>query len=161
MSVFDVVSNSRDRAAMNFSRLLISVIKTSRSHRCHAMEIVIRFNGIPIRDFASGLIRFPGRTGRSFVIRRGLQRIWEDLRHRDADRLLSKREDRRAGPPRSPIRICVDLQISVWRKKKQRLVLATFSLQSQYLVACRMDFCRCGESDRAFPAEIHSWRRDY
>lgn len=48
MSVFNVVSNSRDRAAMNFSRLLIPVIKTSRSHRCHAtMGIVIRFNGIP------------------------------------------------------------------------------------------------------------------
>lgn len=65
------------------------------------------------RDFTSGLIRFPERTGRSFVFRRNLQRIWEDLHHRD--RSLSKREDRRAVP-RSPVRICADSQISVWRK---------------------------------------------
>lgn len=35
MSVFSITSNSHARA-MNFSRLLIPVIKTSRSHRCHA-----------------------------------------------------------------------------------------------------------------------------
>lgn len=142
MSVLDTASNSHDRAAMNFSRLLIPVIKTSRSHRCHAMEIVIRFNGIPIRDFTSGLIRFPERTGRSFVFRRDLQRIWEDL-HQVAmriDRYRSARTDAR-------FLLVVLLEFAPIRefpfdgRKKKRLGLITLSLQS-HLVACRMDFRR-------------------
>jgi len=127
------IRTSMKLKSMNFSCFLIPVIKNE------LFASMLRNEDRPSGSttFWSAISRtdwFASPRRRSFVIRQNLQRIWKDLHHRDAGRLRSKREDRHMGP----VRICVDF--ADFRLTEKCFMLATFSLQLQYLVACRMNF---------------------
>lgn len=143
MSVFDVISNSCVREIEIYE--LFAPFNSSNKNELFASmprnedrDQVQRHSDLRFHELIDSLPREDGMIIR-YSAESG-QRIWEDLHHCDADRLLSKREGRRTGPSCSPVRICVDF--ADFRLTEKCFVLATFSLQLQYLVACRLDFCR-------------------
>lgn len=125
MSVFSITSNSHARA-MNFSRLLIPVIKTSRSHRCHARWRSSSGSTV-FRSAFSRANSFVSPSGR---VDRYSMGSTEDLGGSTPSRYESIVIEARgsARGSSSAIVVLLDSQIFV-RGEKKRLVLTTSSLQ--------------------------------